>query len=49
MSLHQLLHESMMETDLWADADMESVVMYLRGNRRLNVPNDIRTVLNMSK
>ena len=38
-----------METDLWVDADMESVVMYLRGNRHLNVPNEIRAVLSMNR
>jgi len=39
----------MLDSDLWADADMESVVTYLRGGRNLNVPPAIRQVLAMDK
>ena len=34
---------------MWEDADMQSVILYLRGNRHLNVPGEIRTVLAMDK
>lgn len=39
----------MLDSDLWADADMDSVVTYLRGGRNLNVPPAIRQVLAMDK
>ena len=44
-----LLHEIMTDSDVWEDADMQSVIFYLRGNRHLNVPPEIRTVLAMDK
>ena len=49
MNLVALLEEIMKDTDAWKDADMESVVLYLRGNRHLHVPSEIRTVLGMNK
>ena len=48
VNLVALLEEIMKDTDVWKDADMESVVMY-RGNRHLHVPSEIRMVLGMSK
>ena len=44
-----LLQEIMTDNDVWEDADMQSVILYLRGNRHLNVPREIRTVLAMDK
>jgi len=35
--------------DEWTDADMASVIRYLRGNKHLNVPNDLRECLGMNK
>lgn len=35
--------------DLWAEADMESVIRYLRSNKKLNVPNHLREVLGMNR
>lgn len=35
--------------DEWKDADMESLICYLRGNKSLHVPDDIRKALNMNK
>ena len=29
------------DRDLWRDADMQSVVAYLRGNRNLKVPSEM--------
>lgn len=49
VNLVALLEEIMKDTDVWKDADMESVVMYLRGNRHLHVPSEIRMVLGMNK
>ena len=49
MNLVVLLEEIMEDMDTWEDADMESVVMYLRGNRHLHVPSEIRNVLGMNK
>ena len=41
---------AMMSTpiDPWMDADMESVVKYLRSNKRLAVPQELRSVLGMN-
>lgn len=36
---------AMSQSDLWALADMDSVVRYLLGNRHLNLPEDFRNVL----
>ena len=44
-----LLQEIMTDNEVWEDADMQSVILYLRGNRHLNVPGEIRTVLAMDK
>ena len=35
--------------DEWVDADMQSVIRYLRGNKHLNVPAEVRHVLGMNK
>jgi len=35
--------------DPWADADMASVIQYLRANKKLNVPQDLREILGMNK
>lgn len=35
--------------DEWKDADMASVIRYLRGSKGLNVPNDLREALGMNK
>ena len=41
---------AMMSTpsDQWMDADMESVVKYLRGNKKLAVPQELRSILGMN-
>lgn len=44
-----LVSNVMQDTDTWSDADMESVITYLRGNRHLNVPSEIRKALGMDK
>lgn len=44
-----LVSNVMQDTDAWSDADMESVITYLRGNRHLNVPSEIRKALGMDK
>ena len=43
------LSRMLLDSDVWADADMASVIKYLRGNRKLNVPPKIREVLCMNK
>lgn len=35
--------------DEWKDADIASVIRYLRGSKGLNVPNDLREALGMNK
>ena len=35
--------------DYWDDADMKSVISYLRSNKCLNVPDDLRSVLGMNR
>ena len=35
-------------SDYWSEADMESVVKYLRGHKSLNVPPDMREALGMN-
>lgn len=35
--------------DPWQDADMESVLQYLRSNKALRVPDEWRIVLGMNK
>ena len=42
-----LLHVLKADEDLWQDADMESVVAYLRASSSLVVPPAIRSVLGM--
>lgn len=39
----------LLDSDAWDDADMASVIQYVRGNRKLNVPPKIREVLRMNK
>lgn len=39
----------MVSPDLWEDADMASVIYYLRGNKALQVSPDLRCVLGMNK
>lgn len=48
-NVQTLLSQMMLDSDLWADADMECVVTYLRGGHKLNVPAAIRQVLAMDK
>lgn len=45
------LAASMMSSpiDAWGDADMESVIRYLRGNTKLRVPDDLRVSLGMNQ
>lgn len=47
--VESLLLSMRVDSDVWADADMASVIRYLRGNRNLNVPQEIRQVLCMDK
>ena len=35
--------------DQWADADMESVIQYLRGGKKLQLPPDIRALLHLDQ
>ena len=35
--------------DAWPDADMDTVIQYLRANKHLNVPDEIRQILGMNK
>ncbi len=49
VKLDVLVSNVMQDTDAWSDADMESVITYLRGNRHLNVPCELRKVLGMDK
>lgn len=37
------------DLDLWCDADMSSVLCYLRGNKKLRVPEELRSILGMNK
>ncbi len=34
--------------DEWADADMESVIQYLRGGKKLQLPPNIRALLRLN-
>ena len=35
-------------SDYWSDADLDSVIHYLRRNKRLNVPEEVKTVLGLA-
>lgn len=46
---NNILISMTLDTDMWADGDMESVIRYLRGGTKLNVPPAIREILNMNE
>ena len=48
VSLVHLLRVLRSDSDIWTDADLESVVTYLRGSKGLCVPEDLRVALGMS-
>ena len=46
----EILSSMMAEpSDDWLDADMESVVQYLRSNKKLRVADDLRRILRMNR
>ena len=47
--VERLLSSMRVDSDVWADADMASVIRYLRGNQKLRVPQEIRQVMCMDK
>lgn len=50
MTLNDILASMISSTyDAWDDADMRSVLFYLRGNKHLNVPPAFREILGMNK
>ena len=50
MTVHAILASMISNSfDPWVDADMASVVQYLRANKRLHVPQDLREILGMNK
>lgn len=45
-----LLEQIMVDPiDPWSDADMKSVIFYLRANKKLDVPEAWRSILGMNK
>ncbi len=50
MTLNDILASMISSTyDAWDDADMRSVLSYLRRNKHLNVPPAFREILRMNK
>ena len=50
MTLNDILASMISNTyDSWDDADMRSVLFYLRQNKHLNVPPAFREILGMNK
>ena len=47
MSIMHLLTAMSADRDLWEEADVMSVVLYLRGAKSLVIPPELRDVLRM--
>ena len=48
-SLFEMLEKIKLDKDIWQDADMQAVCDYLRGSKKLSVPQEIRNVLGMNR
>lgn len=42
MDVRGMIQSLLTDTDAWQDADIESVLRYLRGSKALDLPNEVR-------